>query len=65
MLPYHFFKQIFMANPVGHSQVRILTLLEQFINPYIVFLKKFNNCNTEPVPRVKGGEASGLASVNV
>ena len=46
--------------------VRILTLLEQLINPSIVLLKKSMKCiKTESVPRVRDCEASGLASVNV
>ena len=50
---------------VGVLVVRILTLLEQFMNQYIVLLKKYIKCiKTEPVPRVRDGEASGVTFVN-
>ena len=51
---------------VAWEVVRILTLLEQFINPFMVLLKKSIKCiKIEPVSRVRAGEASGVASVNV
>ena len=49
---------------MGDDVVRILTVLEQFMNPSIVLLNKSIKCiKTEPVPRE--AEASRLASVNV